>query len=181
MKRVELEHILRAASKIADDPDVLILGSQSILGSFTEDDLPDRAHASIEADVTFFDDYDNDKSDTVDMHLGEDSQFHQTFGYYAQGVDIEVATLPTGWRDRVVVLQSDATLGASGHCLDPHDLVVSKLVAGRMKDMEFADALLHSELVDPDILIARAKLLTVPGASGRVVGWVVGWVRKWRA
>lgn len=80
MKREQLEHILRAASQIAGDPDVLVLGSQSIVGTFAEDELPDRAHASIEADVTFFDDYENDKSDVVDMHLGEDSQFHATFG-----------------------------------------------------------------------------------------------------
>lgn len=107
MKRSELEHILRAAATIADDVDVLVLGSQSILGSFTEEELPEQAHASIEADVTFFDDYDNEKSDLVDMHLGEDSQFHATFGYYAQGVNVEVATLPVGWQGRVVVLSSD--------------------------------------------------------------------------
>ncbi len=180
MKREELEHILRAASRIAGDSDVLILGSQSILGTFTEDDLPEKAHASIEVDVTFFDDYDNTKSDTVDMHLGEDSHFHQTFGYYAQGVDVEVATLPSGWQDRIVVLTSAATDGASGHCLEPHDLVVAKLVAGRMKDMEFADALLHAELIDPDLLIARAQTLEVPGAPSRVTGWVTGWLKKWR-
>ena len=73
MKRSELEHILRVAATIANDFDVLVLGSQSILGSFTEDELPEKAHASIEADVTFFDDDENDKSDLVDMHLGEDS------------------------------------------------------------------------------------------------------------
>ena len=50
MKRSELENILRAAATIAGDFDVLVLGSQSILGSFTEDELPEKAHASIEAD-----------------------------------------------------------------------------------------------------------------------------------
>ena len=102
MTRDQLEHILRAASTIVGDPDVLVLGSQSILGSYSEDELPERAHASIEADVTFFDDYDNEKSDLVDMHIGEDSHFHATHGYYAQGVNVEVATLPGGWQDRVV-------------------------------------------------------------------------------
>ncbi len=134
MKRSELEHVLRAAATIASDFDVLVLGSQSILGSFTEDELPDKAYTSIEADVTFFDDYENDKSDLADMHLGEDSQFHATFGYYAQGVNVEVAKLPVGWQGRVVLLSSDGTNGASGHCLEPNDLVVAKLVAGRMTD-----------------------------------------------
>ena len=180
MKRSELEHILRAAATIAGDFDVLGLGSQSILGSFTEDELPEKAHASIEADVTFFDDYENDKSDLVDMHLGEDSQFHATFGYYAQGVNVEVATLPVGWQGRLIVLNSDRTNGASGHCLEPHDLVVAKLVAGRMKDLEFADALLHADLIDARVLLTRAQTLEQPVAAGRVTGWVVGWMQKHR-
>lgn len=178
MKREQLEHILRAASLVAGDPDVLVLGSQWILESFTEDELPEKAHASIEADVSFFDDYENDKSDVVDMHLGEDSHFHATFGYYAQGVNVEVAVLPAGWEDRVVVLTSPATNGASGHCLEPHDLVVAKLVAGRMKDLEFTDALLHADLVAPDTLIARAATLERPFDRRRVIGWVVGWTAK---
>ena len=37
------------------------------------------------------------------MHMGEDSQFHATFGYYDQGVDVATAVLTAGWRDRVVV------------------------------------------------------------------------------
>lgn len=178
MKREQLEHILRAASQIAGDPDVLVLGSQSILGTYTENELPARAHASIEADVTFFDDYENDKSDVVDMHLGEDSQFHATFGYYAQGVNVEVATLPAGWENRVVVLRSPSTNGASGHCLESHDLVVAKLVAGRMKDYDFADALLHAKLIAPDTLVARAQMLERPFDMRRVAGWVVGWAAK---
>lgn len=39
MKRQELAHILRAACDVAGDPDVLIIGSQSILGGF-DGDLP---------------------------------------------------------------------------------------------------------------------------------------------
>ena len=178
MRRDQLEHILRAASTIAGDPEVLILGSQAILGSFSEDELPEKAHASIEADVTFFDDYDNEKSDLVDMHIGEDSQFHATYGYYAQGVNVEVATLPAGWRDRIVTYTGDGPHGARAHCLEPHDLVVAKLVAYRMKDMEFADALLAAGLVDADLLLARAQDLEAPAHVRMVTGWVAGWVKK---
>ena len=129
MRRSELEHILRAASRIAGDDEVLIIGGQSILGSFSEEDLPGAAHASIEVDLAYFDDDNNDKSDRVDAFMGEDSQFHQTHGYYAQGVDVTTATLPAGWRERLVPYSSEATEGAVAHCLDPHDLVVSKLTS----------------------------------------------------
>jgi hypothetical protein len=52
--REQLEHILRAASTIAGDPDVLVIGSQSVLGSFADDDLPLEATSSMEADIAFF-------------------------------------------------------------------------------------------------------------------------------
>ena len=59
MNRQELEHILRSASVIAGDSEMLIIGSQSILGSYDENELPEAAHASIEVDLTFFDDPDH--------------------------------------------------------------------------------------------------------------------------
>ncbi|GID97859.1 hypothetical protein ACFQFC_24770 [Amorphoplanes digitatis] len=40
MNREQLEHVLRAASQIADDPDVVVIGSQSVLGAIPEDRLP---------------------------------------------------------------------------------------------------------------------------------------------
>lgn len=78
----------------------------------------------------------------------------------------------------MTVLSNDNTAGARGHCLDPHDLVVSKLVAGRMKDLEFADVLLRAGLIDPDVLIRRAADLSLPAHRNRVSGWVIGWTAK---
>lgn len=37
MRRERLEHVPRAASQIADDPDMLIIGGQPVLGSIPED------------------------------------------------------------------------------------------------------------------------------------------------
>ncbi len=58
MRREELEHLLRSASTIAERRDVLVLGSQSILGTYDEDDLPEATTMSIEADLAFLDDDD---------------------------------------------------------------------------------------------------------------------------
>lgn len=178
MRRDELEHILRAAARIAHDDDIRVVGSQAILGSFGEDELPDAAYASIEVDLTFYDDPDNDKSDAVDMHIGEGSAFHEMYGYYAQGVDISVAHLPDGWVDRVRVYVGDAADGARAHCLDPCDLVVSKLVAGREKDQEFAHALLAEGLIRAETLIERAAQLPQEPEGRRVTAWVASWVKK---
>ncbi len=75
--------MLRAACAVTAEEVALVIGSQAILGSFTEDALPEAAVRSIEVDLTFLDDPSDKKSDLVDGALGELSQFHETFGYYA--------------------------------------------------------------------------------------------------
>ncbi len=81
MTRDQLAYILRAAARISEEPDIVVIGSQSLLGSYAEDELPARAVASMEADLAFFGDDENAKSDQVDGRIGEQSQFHETFGY----------------------------------------------------------------------------------------------------
>jgi hypothetical protein len=49
MKREQLEHLIRACSTIAEDDELVIIGSQSILGQFP--DAPDELLISNEADV----------------------------------------------------------------------------------------------------------------------------------
>lgn len=61
----------------------------------------------------------------------------------------------------MIVLDTPATEPGRGLCLEPHDCVVSKLVAGRWKDRDFAGALLRDHLVDADVLIERIDLLQV--------------------
>lgn len=173
MKREQLEHVLRAASRIVDDPNVVVIGSQSILGELPEDTLPPEATASMEVDVAFFDDADDTKADTVDGAIGELSPFHETFGYYAQGVSVSTAVLPSGWRDRLVVVQTPATTPGRGLCLEPHDCVLAKLAAGREKDYAFATALVTANLVDPTILANRLDTLPAdPRVTQRIRNWL---------
>jgi hypothetical protein len=47
--RSELEHIIRAAASVANDTDLLIIGSQAILGQFPN--APAELLVSMEADV----------------------------------------------------------------------------------------------------------------------------------
>ena len=91
------------------------------------------------------------------------SHFHETFGYYAHGVDETTATLPEGWVDRLVPVRNDNTGGATGWCLEVHDLAVSKLVAGRERDLEFVRVLLDERMVDPRVLDNRVRTLTLDG------------------
>ncbi|MHB1090295.1 MAG: DUF6036 family nucleotidyltransferase [Ilumatobacteraceae bacterium] len=164
VNRRQLSHVLRAASRVAADPEVIVIGSQAILGSFDDADLPMEATRSMEADLAFRDDIDDRKSDLVDGSIGELSSFHERFGYYAQGVSIATAVVPSGWDDRVVAYMEADSAPSHAICLDPHDLVVSKLVAGRQKDIEFAKALLEASLISVKLLVERAEMLEVPRA-----------------
>ena len=87
--------------------------------------------------------------------LGEASRFHETLGYYAQGVSETTAVLADGWRARLVRYESPMTNGVVALCLELHDLWVAKAVEGRPKDYEFCRALSADGLVDEDTLKTR--------------------------
>lgn len=161
MRREELAHILRAAAEVAQDGDILVIGSQAVLATAPESALPPAATMSIEADVAFLDDPDTSKADRVDGAIGEGSEFHRTFGYYAQGVETTTAVLPDGWEERVLPFDFGDVGRATAVCLEVHDLVAAKLVAGRPKDAAFARALVAVGLVSVDVLIDRIGGLPV--------------------
>jgi len=164
VNREQLAHVLRAAARIADDGDILVLGSQSILGTADAADLPEAATMSVEADLAFLSDPDEHKADVVDGAIGEESSFHHEFGYYAQGVTLATAVLPTGWRERLVAFDRLDAEPSSARCLEPHDLVVAKLWANREKDREFAAALLRAGLINAAVLLERVDLVDQPEA-----------------
>jgi len=168
LNRYELEHLIRAAGTVAEVRELIIIGSQSILGQYP--DISDQfvktdksvkiaaidsgiLYMSREAD--FIVPSNPEKSDLIDAILGELSQFHDTFGYYAQGVDFSTATLPSNWQTRLISICNKNTNGISGLCLEIHDMIVSKLVANRQKDNKYVQAAINNKLVKKDILLDR--------------------------
>lgn len=45
MRRSDLAHILRAATEVSDDGEILVIGSQAILATYSERELPPEATA----------------------------------------------------------------------------------------------------------------------------------------
>ena len=174
MRRSELEHAIRAATEIIRQHEVFIIGSQAILGSFTEDELPAEATLSEEVDIAPLNDDDAQSLATeLDAAIGEMSYFHETHGFYVQGVGQDTAVLPSGWTDRLVRVSNANTSHRSGLCLEPHDLCVAKLIAGRVKDFLFVRALLERGLVNPGLMTDR--LLTVSNDDirrERAISWI---------
>jgi hypothetical protein len=151
VNRQQLEHVIRAAASIADDDEIVVIGSQAILGQFP--DAPESLCVSMEADV--FPRNHPERWDLVDGSIGEGSFFHETFGYYGQGVEEATAVLPEGWRDRLGRIQNENTRGTVGWTLEIHDLLVSKYVAGREKDRVFGREVFRHRLADPARVLER--------------------------
>lgn len=176
MKRAEFEHAVRAAASVLGVTEVLVIGSQALHASVAGD-LPAEAARSVEVDVAALrDDPDGAKADLIDGSIGEASMFHSTFGYYALGVVQTTAVLPSGWRKRLVRFETPGTRGTIAWCLEPHDLWISKAVAGRPKDIEFCAALVKRAMVGSETL--RGRLAKVRGLDERVRAAVLARIPK---
>lgn len=160
MLRPQLEHVIRASADVADDDDIVVVGSQAVLGQASQ--VPSSMLVSVEADV--YPRAHPERADVIEGAIGEGSPFHATFGYYAHGVGPATAKAPAGWEARLVPLRTANTRGATGWCLEPHDLVLAKCVAGRGKDWRFAQDAVESGLVRFEALLARLPGLPVDAA-----------------
>jgi hypothetical protein len=148
MKKQHVDHILRAAGRITGEQQFIIIGSQSLHGKYP--DLADDIVRSIEVDLIAKGD--PAKTDLLNV-IGVDSDFHDQFGYYADPVDHTTATLPKGWKGRLVNLPAGDTDGVRGLCLDPHDLAIAKYAARREKDIIFTRELARRGIVEQERLL----------------------------
>jgi hypothetical protein len=117
MRRDQLEHAIRTACQIIGKPEVIVVGSQSILGTFREDQLPADATMSVEIDILPIAD-DNAETerlaDLIESVAGEFSPFEELHGFSIDGVDLSTSAVPTGWRSRLVKVQNANTAAPDG-------------------------------------------------------------------
>ena len=132
MRQDQLEHAIRTACQIIGRHEVIVVGSQSILGTFREDQLPADATRSVEIDILPIAD-DNSETerlaDLIEGVAGEFSPFEELHGFSIDGVDLSTSALPTGWRGRLVKVQNAHTAAPGGEpqytglCLDKEEPV----------------------------------------------------------
>ncbi len=165
MKRVELEHVLRVSAAITLDNSFVVVGSQAVLLEFP--DAPAELLLSNELDL--YPALHPERSELIDGAIGQLSMFHDTFGYYADGVGPETAVMPSDW-------MTFAKLHYIGEltvvCPDLHDIAVSKCVAGRDKDADWVRALLRHDMIKINRLVERlGQLDPVQHPSERLIAW----------
>ena len=88
MRRDQLEHAIRSACQIIDRREVIVVGSQAILGSIPETALPKEATTSTEVDIMPIAD-DNEETarlaDLIEGVAGEFSSFESLHGFTTRG------------------------------------------------------------------------------------------------
>jgi hypothetical protein len=163
MSREELDHILRAAGDLTGHTRFVLVGSAAIFAWF--DTVPEVMTLSREADLYASDVSDEDADRISDQleDIGHLSTFDETHGYYADGVGPHTAVLPWDWRERSRLYSSAATNGVVALVPHPEDIALSKLCAGREKDVDWVAAAHSSGLIDLNSVGQRVEKL--PGRS----------------
>ncbi len=161
MKPEQFQHVVAAAAAVTGQDEFVVIGSQAILGSV--EDPPESMLVSLEADMYPL--HDPASADLIDGALGDGSQFHLAFGYYAHGVGPETAKAPSGWQDRLIRREIQprvaSTRPAVAWCLEAHDLVLSKCVRGDDRDWKYAAEALKAGIVHSYLLLARTADLPI--------------------
>jgi hypothetical protein len=184
MRRHQLEHAIRTACQIIQHSEVIVIGSQAILGTYEESQLPTAATMSIEVDILPIAGTNAETArlaDLIEGVAGEFSSFEELHGFSIDGVDLDTAVLPERWRDRLVKVQNANSAAPSGSpqftgwCLDKEDLCAAKLIAFREKDLNFVGALLDDHLIDVEVVILRLGTVARQhkAASKRADSWLL--------
>jgi len=160
MNLERVEHILRAAGDATGQRSFVLIGSAAIFAWRTF--VPEELATSREADLYALtpDLVEAERiADALDAILGQQSLFDETHGYYCDGVGPETAILPYDWQDRAKLYTSANTNGVTALVPEPNDLALSKLCAGREKDMSWLVEAARAFLIDLDAMRDRFERL----------------------
>lgn len=160
MKRTLLDDLLRAVERITGERDLVMIGSQAIHAVAT--DIPAEVVMSRECDLLF--DEADPLAGAIDASLGPDSERAAELLVHVDTVSPSFPFLAPGWEQRLVPFGPAAP---HVRCLEIHDLVLSKLVAGRLKDYELVAVLFQRALADLGVI--RERIASVPDLHMRAI------------
>ena len=157
MRLRSLRHIVGEAIALTCSEKIYVLGSSSLLASFSdlgEDGGP--LSTTYDADL-LLDPTNAVIAKNVGKRIGENSPFHVETGYHADIVHPDItATLPPDWVVRLVPLEDYP----NAFCLDPYDVAAVKIVVGRDKDLSLVKSLLEMGKIEAGKL--RERFHTMP-------------------
>ena len=155
MQREQFHDLLRRVADVCARHELVIFGSQSVHAVTAS--APTEVLISVECDIWLRDE--PELASRLAAELGKDSTFAKTTGVYADPLPPDLPMLPTGWEGRLVKYELE---NVTARCLEIHDLIVTKLAAGRIKDYEFIAAVLMGKLARADEVVRRVQTFPDP-------------------
>lgn len=153
MRRDDVRRALEAAKLISNHHEFVIAGSLSILGVL--DVPPEKMSHSI--DIDFYPLRDPGRASDIAKKLGENSDFHESNGYYLDAISPILPILPDKWQERMVKIN----LGqVSAYFLDVHDTAVSKYARGAQNDYKWLESGYENKILNIDTIEARVRFST---------------------
>jgi hypothetical protein len=149
VRREDLARLFTEARRLCGETDYVVVGSLAVLGYAGE--VPARMAASIDVDA--YSKHDPARIFALAAALGQGSPFEAAHGYYLDPISPGVATLPSGWDERLtrIALAADVV----GWFLEPNDAAVSKYARMEPRDREWIRPGLRAGLLSLEILAAR--------------------------
>lgn len=159
----DLHRAVRAIAVHFDTDVVVIVGSQSVLLEWPDAPVLMRTSGEIDAYPGNIRDWESRNpgdlaSEEINVLFGWGSQFHDTFGFYIDGVDETTAKLPPDWQARAIMIDVDAhgkRVRAVAPC--PEDMVCAKLNRLVDKDRAYIEARHQARPLDLGLIRERFR------------------------
>jgi hypothetical protein len=145
MDHPSLKLLLETARSVAPDAAFVVFGSTSAFATWP--DLSDHVHTYLQTRDTdlILNPWDQETARLLHQSIGRLSAFDQHHGIYADIISpAAFHNFPADFRDRLVPLPGCPNVSA----LDPHDMAIAKLFAGRPKDLQLLSILLATGRLD---------------------------------
>jgi hypothetical protein len=159
MRREVLDHLLQALAQVVGERELVMVGSQTLHATITEPLI--EVVMSRECDLLL--DEEDPLTSAIDESVGPDSAYAAETAVYVDTVSATFPFLPAGWEQRLVGFPGAGQI----RCLEIHDLVLSKLTAGRLKDYELIAVLLQRGLAE--IATVHARIAEVADLHMRAI------------
>jgi hypothetical protein len=179
-----LIHLLGTVREIDPDRRIVIFGSASILASFPEE-TDEKQWLALTNDADFIlSPWEDAVAVEVNRVIGKGRAFHSENGYYADIVKpAAFDQFPPEFESRLVKLEEFPNVFA----LEPHDMAIAKIFAGRPKDIlllsillargKLSEAILRTRLwfmpMDDKLLVKTHQVLRDVVAAARELGYDV--------
>jgi hypothetical protein len=195
----DVERTVRAIATEFDAETVFIIGSQAVLLGWPDPPPVLRHSPEIDAfpgNAQIWETREKEKhpnetpeaSEHINALFGDGSQFHETHGFYIDGVDQNTAVLPQDWRTRAIVRRVEMDKIEAGKVVkrmvtavapSPEDVIVSKLARLGDKDRSFVEAFHAVRPLDPNVIETRIRSTKMdPAVAERAVAYVRALTRE---